>query len=177
MDKPRRHLEYLVTLARTLAIAVTTFTGGVALTVLSTLPACDPSLNRDDDDSTAPGPCEDDSFEPNDSQPEASDVTDELLDASLCPGNEDWWGLAIEPQFGGYMGTTWDPADGSLHLELFDSSGNSLAQAVELSDSPGWLGLNVDGPFSGALRATRTDNGQSPIPYTLNAVLDFCCDE
>lgn len=175
-----------MTLGRTLGMAVATFTGAIALTVLSALPACDPTLQGDDDDSGASGddddsvssgPCEDDAYEPNDSLAEVAAGGTSAWSAILCPDNEDWWEKEVAVDYDSEFSAQWDAAIGGLDLEVFDSSGASLGRPAGEWDEPGHLTLDIGGPFNGAVRAVRTDSAAAPLPYDVSVNDQFCCDE
>jgi len=162
-----------MTFSRIFGVASATFTGGIALTVLSALPACDPTLNSGGG-GTSLGPCEDDKFEPNDTQAAAQDITDREEYVFLCPGDEDWWGLDFESSLGGRVMADWQPDDGGVQLEIFDDSGTPTAGG-DVADFPdsGFLWLIVDDAFQGAVRATRADDGDEPMSYAISSETDW----
>jgi len=70
--------------------------------------------------------CANDSFEPNDTVPQASTLAAGTQSAKICPGDSDWFKVAVNSGDTLTVDLTFTNASGNIDLKLYDGSGQSL---------------------------------------------------
>ncbi|MBL6974197.1 MAG: hypothetical protein ISR64_00560 [Deltaproteobacteria bacterium] len=70
---------------------------------------------------TSADPCQDDTFEPNQTPTTASLITQGLHQATLCPANPDYYGFHLDAGKAAAVTLTFDPQEADLDLTLFET--------------------------------------------------------
>lgn len=168
-------------------------TGCLALTLLTSLPACAPSAPID----TPPigdAICEDDALEDNDSIDTALSAFTVARDTEhvACPGDEDWFYATVQPMWYAELDFAWDPALGELELRVHEEDGSSDYLSTEgvpgVGDgswSPSWgacpdedQGIEYTGSTEPATAHFQIVNlSEEPVAYEFFGRSMWACDE
>lgn len=72
-------------------------------------------------------PCEDDGYEPNDAFTEAASLGEgTFVNLTKCPGDGEWYVVAVPRDRGVHVELSYDPLAGDLDLYVYDSDGTTL---------------------------------------------------
>ncbi len=131
--------------------------------VLLCLTACAPV--REQGTTTLP-PCDDDAFEPDDSQNVAFDMGNGGNFARIvCPGDEDW--LSFQLGLNGYGEVYFERSESwNSLIELQDAAGNVLGSSEQQSAPSFWLSVWQEGTYYVRLALERDQEAE---PINLNA--------
>lgn len=126
--------------------------------------------------------CIPDAFSPNGSPARAAALSNGVVDARLCPNENDWFALDFEEGHGAEVVVRSDAAHGSPKLELYWGDGRPEVVATGVVRAAGELRAVVEstGSGSGSLLARVWSNGETSIPYRLETRVipgGFCDDD
>jgi hypothetical protein len=122
--------------------------------------------------------CVDDDREPNDDPDGASDVDEDVLFGTICPGNEDWFAVPVVA--GDEVTVTidgFDHADGDLDLRVVDGGGGIIAvsEGVTGTESVTFCAASDDTRFA-VVYGFLDDTNDYLLQVTSDAV-DCCVDD